>query len=135
MLQMTWSRYALPAALALSGCSPKAAEPLPGVSVTPEPVDAGFGDADPNVTRARPPAKHCVDEAQDREPEIAGKVVVLAKVFPDGRVFEAEIAETSLPRDVTECIRKQVTRVRFAPPGGTGNTLTLPFQFGPRPPP
>lgn len=58
----------------------------------------------------------CYASARERNPSLAGQVDIRFVVHPDGSVGPSAVAESSLPKDVSECIARTFLR------------LTLPQQ-------
>ncbi len=82
-----------------------------------EPTD----DIDPDVIGAavRDNTRNfqlCYQSARERNPSLAGQVEVRFIIRPDGSVGPAAVAESSLPKDVSDCIARAFER------------LTLPEQ-------
>jgi hypothetical protein len=61
---------------------------------------------------------------------MAGKVVITAKVGPNGEVSSADVTSNSgLSPGVASCIAGVVKRAQFNAPGGGGSTLNIPVTF------
>jgi len=58
----------------------------------------------------------CYETARERNPSLAGQVDIRFVVQPDGSVGPSAVAESSLPKEVSECIARTFLR------------LTLPKQ-------
>src|SRR4029078_6377625 len=58
------------------------------------------------------------------------KVLISAKVGPNGEVSSADVASnTGLSPTVASCIAGVVKRATFSAPGGGGSTLQIPVTF------
>jgi hypothetical protein len=61
---------------------------------------------------------------------MSGKVIISARVGPNGEVAGADVASnTGLSPGVAACIAGVVRRATFAAPGGGGSTLSIPVTF------
>lgn len=58
----------------------------------------------------------CYESARERNPSLAGQVEVRFVIQPDGSIGPSAVAQSSLPKDVSECIARAFLR------------LTLPEQ-------
>src|SRR5262249_22679668 len=89
-----------------------------------------ISDADRVVAGLRPRFKQCYNAGLNSDPTMSGKVVVTAKVGPNGEVSSADISSnTGLSPTVASCIANAVRRAQFTPPGGGGSTLNIPVTF------
>jgi hypothetical protein len=89
-----------------------------------------ISDADRVVAGLRPRFKQCYQVGLNSDPTMSGKVVVTAKVGPNGEVLDASIgSNTGLSPSVANCIAGAVKRAQFNPPGGGGSTLNIPVTF------
>lgn len=89
-----------------------------------------ISDADRVIAGLRPRFRQCYQTGLNSDPSMAGKVVVSAKVGPNGEVSSADIASNSgLSPAVASCIAGVVKRAQFSPPGGGGSTLNIPVTF------
>jgi hypothetical protein len=101
---------------ACGGSSSAAKPPLTAADLG-EPTD----DIDPDVigVAVRDNTRNfqlCYQSARERNPSLAGQVEVRFIIRPDGSVGPAAVAESSLPKDVSDCIARAFER------------LTLPEQ-------
>jgi hypothetical protein len=85
--------------------------------------------ADRVVATLRGRFKACYQKGLNVDPTMSGKVVITAKIGPNGEVSSADVASSSgLSPDVTSCIATTVKRAQFdAQPGPT--TLSIPVSF------
>jgi outer membrane biosynthesis protein TonB len=61
---------------------------------------------------------------------MSGKVIISARVGPNGEVTGADVAQnTGLSPGVASCIAGVVRRATFSAPGGGGSTLSIPVTF------
>ncbi|MBX3227221.1 MAG: AgmX/PglI C-terminal domain-containing protein [Labilithrix sp.] len=105
---------------------PKAADPQFGGTSATVPVSG----ADRVIAGLRPRFKQCYQVGLNSDPNMSGKVVISAKVGPNGEVSSADIASNSgLSPSVANCIAGHVKRAQFDPPGGGGSTLQIPVTF------
>lgn len=86
--------------------------------------------ADRVVAGLRPKFKRCYEAGLAQDPGMSGKVVISAKIGPNGEVSGADVASNSgLSPSVAACIAGHVKRATFDAPGGTGSTLNIPVTF------
>lgn len=114
------------------------------VASAPDPsADGGpvyVSDADEVIASLRPRFRACYNTGLQLDPSIQGKVVISAKVNPDGTVASSNVASlVGLTPEVATCIATTVERATFSAPRGGGSTLNIPVSFvqqktGPRPP-
>jgi hypothetical protein len=89
-----------------------------------------ISDADRVIAGLRPRFRQCYQTGLNSDPSMAGKVVISAKVGPNGEVSSADVASNSgLSPAVASCIAGVVKRAQFSPPGGGGSTLNIPVTF------
>jgi hypothetical protein len=87
-------------------------------------------DADRVIAGLRPRFRQCYQTGLNSDPSMSGKVVVTAKVGPNGEVSSADVtSNTGLSQSVASCIASAVRRAQFNPPGGSGSTLNIPVTF------
>ena len=104
---------------------PKADAQIGGTSAS-----VPVSDADRVIAGLRPRFKACYQTGLNSDPNMSGKVVVSAKVAPNGEVQSADIASNSgLSPGVASCIAGVVKRAQFNAPGGGGSTLQIPVTF------
>lgn len=104
---------------------PKADAQIGGTSAS-----VPVSDADRVIAGLRPRFKQCYQVGLNSDPNMSGKVVVSAKVGPNGEVSSADIASNSgLSPSVASCIAGVVKRAQFNAPGGGGSTLQIPVTF------
>jgi TonB family protein len=89
-----------------------------------------ISDADRVVAGLRPRFRACYQQGLNSDPSMSGKVVISAKVGPNGEVSSADIASNSgLSATVASCIARVVRNAQFSAPGGGGSTLNIPVTF------
>jgi hypothetical protein len=77
-----------------------------------------------------PGARLCYQRGLQSNPGQAGKVVIVLKIAASGEVDLASVASNAgLSAQVASCIALVAQRARFDRPGGTGATLSVPFNF------
>ncbi len=104
---------------------PKADAQIGGTSAS-----VPVSDADRVIAGLRPRFKQCYQVGLNSDPNMSGKVVISAKVGPNGEVSSADIASNSgLSPTVASCIAGVVKRAQFNAPGGGGSTLQIPVTF------
>ena len=90
-----------------------------------------IANADSVVAGLRGRFRSCYQTGLLADPTMTGKVVINAKVGPNGEVSNADIASISgLSPSVGQCIAGVVKRATFSAPGGGGSsTLQIPVTF------
>jgi hypothetical protein len=89
-----------------------------------------ISDADRVIAGLRPRFRQCYQTGLNFDPTMAGKVVITAKVGPNGEVSSADITSNSgLSAGVASCIAGVIKRAQFNAPGGGGSTLNIPVTF------
>ncbi|MCW5831607.1 MAG: AgmX/PglI C-terminal domain-containing protein [Labilithrix sp.] len=89
-----------------------------------------ISDADRVIATLRPRFRQCYQTGLNSDPGMSGKVVITAKVGPNGEVSDANVSSnTGLSQSVASCIANVVKRASFNPPGGGGSTLNIPVTF------
>ena len=97
-----------------------------GGSVASVPIS----DADRVIAGMRARFRSCYQQGLNSDPSMSGKVVIVAKVGPNGEVSSADVSQnTGLSPTVASCIAGVVRRGTFSPPGGGGSTLQIPVTF------
>ena len=96
--------------------------------------DAGgvvpISNADVVIAGLRGKFRACYQRGLDDDPTMHGKVVIAAKVAPDGSVDTADPARVEgLSRRVAMCLAETVRRAQFSAPGGKGAALQIPVSF------
>lgn len=87
-------------------------------------------DADRVIAGLRPKFKACYQKGLNSDPSMAGRVVIAAKVSPNGEVDSANVStNTGLSQEVASCIARAVRNAQFAAPGGGGSQLQIPVTF------
>lgn len=104
---------------------PKGDAQLGGTSMT-----VPVSNADRVIAGLRPRFKSCYQRGLNSDPTMAGKVVIAAKVGPNGEVNDAPIESNSgLSPEVASCIARVVRSAQFDAPGGNGSTIRIPVTF------
>ncbi len=89
-----------------------------------------ISDADRVIAGLRPRFRQCYQTGLNSDPSMSGKVVITAKVGPNGEVDSANVSSnTGLSQTVASCIAGVVKRATFNAPGGGGSTLNIPVTF------
>lgn len=89
-----------------------------------------ISDADRVIAGLRPRFRQCYQTGLNSDPSMSGKVVITAKVGPNGEVSSSDVTSNSgLSASVASCIAGVVRRAQFNPPGGGGSTLNIPVTF------
>lgn len=121
MRALSWSAVVgLQLALQLaSGCGESAAASKP--PVTAAELGEPDNEIDPKVIGAAVRGNSrefqlCYESARQRNPSLAGQVDIRFVVQPDGSIGPSAVAESSLPKEVSDCIARTFLR------------LTLPKQ-------
>jgi hypothetical protein len=95
--------------------APPVATPIPGTQEV--------------LAALRPKFRRCYQAGLAAEPDMSGKLVIVATVGPTGEVLEAGVASSEgLSRGVTECLVDLVRNARFTGTG-TSSTLHVPISF------
>jgi len=81
-------------------------------------------------SQVHPGAKRCYQKGLENDPTQSGKLVILIKVAPSGEVDSTSVSSNSgLSAQVANCIAGVARRAKFDPPGATGSTISVPFNF------
>lgn len=76
--------------------------------------------------------RDCFDRAVHLSPSLAGRIEAAWTIDCAGAVTKLSIAESTLPKDVNECVLQNVKSWRFpAPKGGGVATVTFPWVLKP----
>jgi hypothetical protein len=82
------------------------------------------------VAGLRPGFRACYNQGLQSDPGMSGKVLVSAKISPNGEVASADAAQnTGLSQSVVQCILRKVRNAQFDSPGANGSTLQIPVTF------
>jgi TonB family protein len=82
------------------------------------------------VAGLRPGFRACYNQGLQSDPGMSGKVLVSAKISPNGEVASADAAQNSgLSAGVVQCILRKVRNAQFDAPGANGSTLQIPVTF------
>jgi hypothetical protein len=113
-----------------AGTETKVAGPTGVAQVGGSTATVPISDADRVVAGLRARFRSCYQTGLNSDPTMSGKVVISAKVGPNGEVSGADVASnTGLSPGVAQCIAGVVKRATFSPPGGGGSTLSIPVTF------
>ncbi len=99
------------------------------------PARAGEGTIDKDAIRKVVRAhigevRTCYDEGLQRDPTLAGRLVVAFEITPQGATAGAKIAESTLADpQVGACIAAAVGRWAFPAPQGGSVSVSYPFVF------
>ena len=101
--------------------------PVPGPSSS---VDPACKDAPPNpmVEIARQPAivQACLANAAKVDANVCGSAKIDVRIGKDGKVSSAEVAQSTLPLPVTDCIKARLAAMQFACPSEGSASYTVP---------
>lgn len=77
-----------------------------------------------------PRMKACYERGLATEPAMKGRVLVMARLAPNGEAASADVASnTGIAQTVASCITSLVKRAEFQAPGAAGSTLSIPIVF------
>ena len=87
-------------------------------------------NADGTVAGLRGRFRSCYQTGLLSDASMSGKVLISAKIGPNGEVVSSDVATISgLSPSVAQCIAGVVKRATFSAPGGSGSTLQIPVTF------
>lgn len=87
-------------------------------------------DADRVIAGLRARFRSCYQQGLNGDPRMAGRVVVIARIAPNGAVSSSvPQVNDGLSSSVAECMATVVRGAQFSPPGGNGSTLQIPITF------
>ncbi len=87
-------------------------------------------DADRVIAGLRGRFRQCYQTGLNQDPSMAGKVVITARVGPNGEVQSANVSSNSgLSPGVASCIAGVVQRAQFSPPTSGAATINIPVTF------
>jgi hypothetical protein len=113
-----------------AGTETKVAGPTGVAQVGGSTATVPISDADRVIAGLRGRFRNCYQQGLNSDPSMSGKVLISAKVGPNGEVSSADIASnTGLSPTVAQCIAGVVKRATFSAPGGGGSTLQIPVTF------
>lgn len=113
-----------------AGKETKVAGPTGVAQVGGSTATVPISDADRVVAGLRGRFRSCYQKGLNSDPSMSGKVVIAAKVGPNGEVSSANVSSnTGLSPGVASCIANVVKRATFSAPGGGGSTLSIPVTF------
>lgn len=74
--------------------------------------------------------RSCYQKGLSQDPNMAGRVVLAAKIAPTGEVANVDIASnTGLSSAVASCIAVALRNATFEAPNGSGSTIQVPVTF------
>lgn len=113
-----------------AGTETKVAGPTGVAQVGGSTATVPISDADRVIAGLRGRFRNCYQQGLNSDPSMSGKVVISARVGPNGEVQSADVASNSgLSPTVASCIAGVVKRATFSAPGGGGSTLNIPVTF------
>lgn len=113
-----------------AGQETKVAGPTGVAQVGGSTATVPISDADRVVAGLKGRFRSCYQTGLNSDPGMSGKVIISAKVGPNGEVTSADVAQnTGLSAGVASCIAGVVKRATFSAPGGGGSTLSIPVTF------
>ena len=113
-----------------AGKETKVAGPTGVAQVGGSTATVPISDADRIVAGLRARFRNCYQTGLNSDPSMSGKVLISARVGPNGEVSSADVASnTGLSPGVAQCIAGVVKRATFSAPGGGGSTLQIPVTF------
>jgi hypothetical protein len=87
-------------------------------------------NADRVVAGLRPAFRQCYNQGLNSDPGMSGKVVIAAKIAPNGEVQSADqVSNTGLSAGVVSCIQRRIRNAQFDAPGPNGSTIQIPITF------
>jgi hypothetical protein len=115
---------------ASAGAETKVAGPTGVAQVGGTSATVPISDADRVIANLRGRFRACYQTGLNSDPNMSGKVLISARVGPNGEVTSADVASnTGLTPAVAQCIAGHVRRATFSAPGGGGSTLQIPVTF------
>jgi TonB family protein len=97
-----------------------------GITTTTTPIP----NPDGTIAALRGRFRNCYQTGLLGDSTMAGKVMISAKVGPNGEVISADVVSISgLSPAVGQCIAGVVKRATFNAPGGGGSTVQIPVTF------
>jgi hypothetical protein len=113
-----------------AGAETKVAGPTGVAQVGGTSATVPISDADRVIANLRGRFRACYQTGLNSDPSMSGKVLISARVGPNGEVSSADVASnTGLSPAVAQCIAGHVRRATFSAPGGGGSTLQIPVTF------
>ena len=87
-------------------------------------------NADRVVAGLRPGFRQCYNTGLNSDPGMSGKVVIAAKIAPNGEVTAADqLSNSGLSAGVVACIQRKIRNAQFDAPGASGSTIQIPITF------
>lgn len=107
------------------------------MATLPGPAQAGEGVLDKDLIRRVVRAhidevRYCYNAGLEKDPDLAGKIVVGFEIGADGAVQSSEITESTLPdAEVGTCVAAAVKKWVFPKPQGGSVAVAYPFVLEP----
>ncbi len=116
-----------------SGSAGKATEvrgPTGDAQVGATTATVAVANADRVVAGLRPGFRACYNQGLNSDPGMSGKVMISAKIAPNGEVASADGTQnTGLSAGVVQCLLRKVRNAQFDAPGPNGSTIQIPVTF------
>lgn len=113
-----------------AGAETKVAGPTGVAQVGGTTASVAVSGADAVIAGLRGRFRACYQTGLNSDPSMSGKVVISARISPNGEVQSADVASNSgLSPSVAACIAGHVKRATFNAPGASGSTLQIPVTF------
>jgi hypothetical protein len=104
--------------------------PIGDAQVGATTATVAVSNAERVVAGLRPGFRACYNQGLQSDPGMSGKVLVSAKISPNGEVASADAAQnTGLSAGVVTCILRKVRNAQFDAPGPNGSVLQIPVTF------
>jgi hypothetical protein len=108
----------------------KVAAPIAVANVGGVQGSGAVSDADRVIAGLRGRFRQCYQTGLNSDPSMAGKVVITARVGPNGEVQSSSVSSNSgLSPAVASCIAGVVGRAQFSPPTSGSATINIPVTF------
>jgi hypothetical protein len=112
--------------------SPEGTEPTASTtaSTPPPPPACADAPANPGEVLAKEPTvfNACLAGAKP-DPKLCGSAKIAVTIGKDGRVSNAQVAQSTLPDGVTDCIKARLAAMQFACPKEGSASYTIPVGF------
>lgn len=93
-------------------------------------VSIPVSGADATIASLRGRFRSCYQQGLLTDATMSGKVVVSAKIGPNGEVESANVASRAgLSEAVGACVARAIKNAQFSAPGGSGSQLNVPVSF------
>jgi beta-lactamase regulating signal transducer with metallopeptidase domain len=81
-------------------------------------------------SRLQPGAQACYKDALLADPSVSGELALNIQVAPSGDV--SEVSASGMSGRIVSCITAAARRLQFSPPGASGSTVRISFDFSKR---